>query len=159
MPLTIYITYILKTTCFILLGVSICHLLACWLENSDSSSIAFKEYNHLLIDRYPTFSFCVHSTGNGALYDYFSDELLDKHGLSKDTYEILLRGKEVTCKADNKTRYMSFKNISHIPTKNYTLKLIEVIQSMEFKTIDTNHSFEYNKWDGYTITDEDIQDK
>ena len=49
---------------------------------------------------------------------------------------------------------IDLKNISHIPVKNYTLKLIDVVQSMEFKTTDTNHSFEYNKFNDDAIKDE-----
>ena len=154
MTSTIYISYLFKSICFILLGISICHLIARWFENNDSSSIGFKEYNDSPSDRYPTFSFCVHSDGNGALYDYFSDELLFNYNIGKETYELLLRGKEGT----SNVQYMDFKNISHIPVKNYTLKLFDVVQSMEFKTTDANHSFEYSKFDDDTIQDEDDPD-
>ena len=143
MTIATYITYLFRLVCFILVGYSICHLIARWSKNNDSSSIGFKEYNDSPSDRYPTFSFCVHSTGNGALFDYFSDELMYKYHIAHDTYELLLRGKEGTQNVNN----MDFKNVSHIKIENYTLRLIDVVQSIEFKTTNANDSFEYNKMD------------
>ena len=151
MTIANYTTYVFKTICFVIVAVSICHLIARWFRNHDRSSIGFKEYNDSPSDRYPTFSFCVHSTGNGVLYDYFSDELMYKYHIAHETYELLLRGEEGT----QRVQYMDFRNISHIDVKNYTLKLIDVVQSMKFKTNDANQSLEYNKYDGNMPDEED----
>ena len=150
MKIAMYTTYAFKTTCFILVINSICHLIARWFRNNDKSSIGFKEYNDMPSDRYPTYSFCVHSTGNGGLYDYFSDELMKKYYLGHDVYELLLRGQAGT----EPVRYMDFRNISHIDVENYTLKLSNVVKSMRFRTNDANYSLEYYKYDGNIIDEE-----
>lgn len=149
MTITRATIYLFKTICFILAVASISLLIERWFENSDKSSISFKGFIDSPDDRYPTFSICLCSTGNGALYSYFAEQLMYEYHITYAEYELLLREEE----GGNSVRNMDFRNISKINFKNYTLNLLDAVHSIEFKTNDVNNSFYYNGYDN-NITDE-----
>ena len=139
MTCTKYLTIVFKLVCFVLVAISIFTLLARWTENHDRSSIGFKQYHDRDTDRYPTFSLCFQSLGNGGLYTYFETELISRYFMHPADYETLLKGDIVGKKSLN--NYMDFQNISNINYENYTIALEDVVEKMKFETVDANHSY------------------
>ena len=89
MKITIYTNYAFKAICFVLVAVSICHLIARWLRNNDRSSIGFKEYNDGLTEIKDTSPETIKALQNILSLDYIEKEELSVELLIlADKYEI-----------------------------------------------------------------------
>ena len=139
-----YFRTFFKFVCFILVGVSIGSLIHRWVQNNDASSIGFKQYNDQEQDIYPTYSFCFHSSGNGALFTYFEMKLMTKLLLRPSDFELVLKGEKIF---DN-FGYTDFQNISDVRFEEYTVKLEEIVKRLEFLTT-SGHDYDYDNSEGH----------
>lgn len=128
-----------------MVAYSVLTLFRRWLDNTDASSIYFKHYNENEEDKYPTYSLCFHSTGNGALFDYFEMELFENFMLGPEELEMILEGKEI----NYTRRYLNFQNISNIKYEQYMLKLDDIVRNLEFSTDSDSYLYSYENFDGH----------
>lgn len=137
-----------------------------YLENSDASSISFKEFAKTPKDTYPTFSICItdYQDNDGLLYSFMKRDIMntftsinigtdcllniDPHH-SYTFFSKILKGKEVKlpytspnglCNVEQGMTKIDARNIS-VDYFNYlTIDLKALFFSLEFKTEDPNSS-------------------
>lgn len=117
-----------------------------YLENSDASSISFKEFAKTSQDTYPTFSVCItddqkHDDFVGLIYSYYKNDI--QHTLSSwnildyMAFPKVLQGQAIQTDSINGDTYTQFdaRNISIDYFNSLTIDLKELVNMVEFQTV------------------------
>ena len=133
-----------------------------YLENSDTSSIGFKEFAKTPKDTYPTFSFCItdhqesEDSGIGLIYHYYKKDIENTlqefgHGGYMEFAKALKGRKTSILKYPdfsdinanwNESVNYDMRNISLSQFNSYTIDLKELVNMVEFGTEDINDRIE-----------------
>ena len=131
-------TGVFQLTCFILAGYMAFTQALRFLDNDDSSSIGYKNFNKTPVDRYPTLSICLYSPYDDGLLRIFEADLR-----RATEHNRLLKGEE------NRLNYAGLEtllsNNSQMADDPFTAKLESILYAFAFETQDSNDPASFDK--------------
>ena len=138
--------------CFLLAAYFSLTQVVRYIANEDTSSIAHKQFNQRLQDKYPTFSICFKG---GDIHRDKEEWLFTTLGVTSAQYVNALMGHGKRYQYDEKTGLyrkvdVDLKNSTLLESYNLALQSDKVIIGVEFKTQQDDHAKHYGKDKGGT---------
>ena len=108
-----------------------------FLNNEDSSAIAYKTFNQTPLDRYPTYSICLHARYDGPGLLGVFDNYLRKFGVEPEkvdatAYNKFLKGADMV--TNDKGTEIPLSQISQIDYEQCTIKLETFLYAFALQT-------------------------
>ena len=121
-----------------------------YLENNDASSISYKQFNQLEVNKYPTFSVCL--KGTKLYFKKMETQIFKQLKITGQEYEDILKGKQGIRYEYNSTSRLykripldieELQDIDFGIFEALTFNFSDIVWGLEFATEDTEHKFRY----------------
>ena len=131
-----------------------------YLENDDSSSIRYKQFNQTPLDKYPTFSVCFKGP---EIYWPRAMNIFEKFGISAKQYDRIIKGGTgIRYKNEHDIRLyrketLEMRNVSNIAfEEHWHLKLTDFVVQAKFLSQNSEFSISSENFNAHDMEDEKV---